>query len=196
MEGELMSDVYLPFAQEPRNMMTLVVRANGDPAALVPAIRREIRAFDPDLPVVRMSTMEDLVGTSVAGRRFNALLLGLFGGVALVLSLIGTYGVISYGVAQRIQEIGIRAALGARAGDVLRLVVGRAMRLTVAGILIGLAGAFLLTGVLRELLYGVEPHDPATFATIALLLTGISLAASYIPTRRALRVDPIRALRS
>ena len=140
--------------------------------------------------------MDELVGTSVAARRFNALLLGLFGAVALVLSLIGTYGVISYGVAQRTQEIGIRAALGARAGDVLRLVLGRAMRLTLLGIAIGLAGAFLLTGVLRELLYGVEPHDPVTFAGIAVLLAGISLAASYLPTRRALQVDPIRALRT
>lgn len=196
LDREFMSDVYLPFVQEPRTMMTLVVRTSGDAAALLPAIRREIRAFDRDLPIVRMSTMEDLVGTSVAGRRLNAVLLGLFGGVALVLSLIGTYGVISYGVAQRTQEIGIRAALGARAGDVLRLVLGRAMRLTVTGIVVGLVGAFLLTGVLRELLYGVEPHDPATFGTIAVLLAAVSVIASYIPTRRALRVDPMRALRS
>ncbi|HSA54924.1 MAG TPA: ABC transporter permease [Gemmatimonadaceae bacterium] len=196
LDREFMSDMYLPFSQEPREMMTLVVRTSGDPAAFVPALRRELRAFDRDLPIVRMSTMDDMVGTSVAGRRFNALLLALFGVVALVLSLIGTYGVISYGVAQRTQEIGIRAALGARAGDVLRLVLGRALRLTLLGIAIGLTGAFLLTGVLTELLFGVKPHDPVTFATIALLLMAVSLAASYLPTRRALRVDPIRALRS
>ena len=196
LDREFTSDVYLPFTQEPQNAMTLVLRTDGDPAALIPAIRREVRAFDRDLPIVGLSTMDELVGTSVAARRFNALLLGLFGAVALVLSLIGTYGVISYGVAQRTQEIGIRAALGARAGDVLRLVLGRAMRLTLLGIAIGLAGAFLLTGVLRELLYGVEPHDPVTFGVIAVLLAGISLAASYLPTRRALQVDPIRALRT
>jgi predicted permease len=195
LDREFMSDVYLPFSQEPRSMMTLVVRTSADPASFIPAIRDAIRDFDRDLPIVRLMTMDDLIGTSVARRRFNALLLGLFGGVALVLSLIGTYGVISYGVAQRTQEIGIRAALGARAGHVLRLVLGRAMRLTLAGIALGLAGAFWLTRVLTDLLFGVEPHDPATFALIALLLALVSLVASYVPTRRALRVDPIRVLR-
>jgi putative ABC transport system permease protein len=139
--------------------------------------------------------MDDVLGDAVGRQRFNALLLGAFGAAALLLSLVGTYGVIAYGVAQRTHEIGIRTALGARTGDVMKLVLGRAMLLTLSGILLGLGGALALTRLLAGLLYAVEPTDATTFAGVALALALVSLLASYLPTRRATRVDPLTALR-
>jgi putative ABC transport system permease protein len=189
-------DMYLPHSQEPDVSMVMVIRTAGPPMELAASVRREIHAFDRDLPVDQMASMEQVIGKSVGRSRFNALLIGVFGAVALLLSLVGTYGVIAYGVAQRTHEIGIRAALGASATDVLSMILGRALRLTLAGVAIGVAGALALTRLLEGLLFGVTPTDPVTFIAISGLLAVVSLAASYLPTRRAMRVDPLIAMRA
>ncbi|MEX2282754.1 MAG: ABC transporter permease [Gemmatimonadota bacterium] len=189
-------EMYLPQSQEPRGALTVVLRTTGDPGNYIDAVRQQIRAFDRDLPAGQILPMTSLVRESVRGPRFNALLLGASGALALALALIGIYGVISYSVASRTQEIGIRTALGADARDVLKLVLGQAMTLAGIGIGIGLAGALALARVLRRMLFEVEPTDPLTFAAIATLLAIVSMLASYLPTRRATRVDPLVALRS
>jgi putative ABC transport system permease protein len=189
------AEMYLPPTQEPMREMMLVVRTRSAPLQLAGAVQAQIRALDRDLPIQQIRTMENIVWESVGRSRFYATLLGAFGVLALLLSCVGIYGVISYAVAQRTHEIGIRTALGARAGDVLRLVLGHALGLTLAGIAIGLVGAFALTRLLRGLLFEIEPTDPLTFAAITVGLTALSLLASFIPTRRALRVDPMNSLR-
>jgi putative ABC transport system permease protein len=189
-------DFYLPLSQEPRGDLTLLLRTSSDPGSKLGAVREIIRGFDRDLPVTSLRTLDETLGLSVGRHRFNAIVLGAFGAVALLLSLIGTYGVISYGVSQRRQEIGVRAALGASARDVRALVLGRALRLSLLGIALGLAGALALTKVLGGLLFGVSPTDPLTFAAVAGLLVLVALMASWIPTRRALRVDPVEAMKN
>ena len=159
-------------------------------------VRQRIRSLDTQLPVGAMETMDRVVWNSVGRPRFNALLLGVSGGIALLLAVIGVYGVISYSVQRRTHEIGIRRALGAQTRDVLRLVLGQAFGLVVTGIVIGAIGAMGLTRVLATLLYDVAPTDPATFTIVALLLGGVALLASYLPGKRAARVDPTDALRS
>ncbi|MBI3667428.1 MAG: FtsX-like permease family protein [Acidobacteria bacterium] len=187
--------VYRPFLQNTQNEMTILIRAEGDPLKLVAAARAEIGAVDPNQPIDNVRTMEQVVSQSVARRRFQMLLLGLFATVALVLTMVGLYGVISYSVSQRTHEIGIRMALGAQQGDVLRMVVGQGLRLAMFGLGAGLAAALLLTRVLSSMLYGVSPTDPATFAGVSFLLAVVALAASYFPARRATKVDPMVALR-
>jgi putative ABC transport system permease protein len=195
LDGELRPMVYWTLPQLTYSSMTLVVRTAGDPGALGPAAVREIRVIDKDQPVSDVRTMASWLSESTARTRFGTLLLSVFACVALLLASVGIYGVISYSVAQRKNEIGIRMALGAQTRDVLRLVVGQGMRLVLAGVALGLLGALALTRVMSGLLYGVEATDPPTFAANALLLAAVSLLACYVPARRATRVDPLTALK-
>jgi putative ABC transport system permease protein len=188
-------ELYFPYGQESTSAMTLVVHTNGDAMRVVPAVRDEVRALDPDQAIFRVQTLAEIVADTVASRRVSMLLIGLFAAIALVLGAVGIYGVVSYGVTQRTHEIGIRMALGARPSDVLRLVVGQGSALAATGIAVGLVVAFAVTRVLTTMLFAVSATDPFTFASVALLLGAVALLASYIPARRATRVDPMVALR-
>jgi putative ABC transport system permease protein len=197
LDAEVKEEAYSPYYQAPFwQDMTLVVRTTVDPMSIANAVRNEIRALDKDQPVTRIRTMEAVIAGSVAQHRFRTLLLGLFAVMALLLAAVGIYGVISYTVAQRTQEIGIRIALGAQQRDVLRLVVRQGMAPALVGLGVGLIGAFALTRLMKDLLFDVRADDPATFALVALLLAAAALMACYIPARRAAKVDPIIALRS
>jgi predicted permease len=187
--------VYVPYPQFPSLSMSLVARTDVDPKVLIPAIRGEVWAVDKDQPVTDIKTMGQYVSDSVSPRRANALLFGTFAGLALILALIGIYGVMSYSVTQRIHEVGIRIALGAQRRDVIKLIVGNGMALVLTGVVIGLVCALALTRVLSSLLYGVSSTDPMTFSFISLLLVSVAWFASYIPARRATKVDPMIALR-
>jgi putative ABC transport system permease protein len=195
LQGEPISGVYVPLAQSPGMSLTAVVRADVEPRSLVSAVRKEVAAMDRDLPVYEVKTLDDYLAASVAEPHFNTLLLGVFAGLALALAAVGLYGVVSYSVTQRTHEIGVRMALGAERYDVLRLVVRQGLLLVLAGVAIGLAAALALTRLMSSLLYGVRPTDPATFAFVSLILAGVALLASYIPARRAAKVDPMVALR-
>ncbi len=188
-------EVFLPHAQLAAGAMTLVVRTAGDPLALVPALRAEVRALDRDVPLDGVETMEAVVASSVATSRFTTVLLLAFAGIALVLAAVGIYGVTAYTVAQRAHEIGVRMALGADRRRVLGLVVRQGMAPTLAGIALGLAGALAATRALGALLFEVTPHDPATFAGVAVLLAAVALLANILPARSATAVQPVAALR-
>jgi predicted permease len=175
--------------------MNLAVRTSVDPKSLVASIQKAIREVDTNQPVYQIQTMTELINDSVGTRRFALLILIMFASLALVLAATGIYGVISYSVAQRTQEIGIRVALGARAVDVLRMIVGQSMRFVISGVVIGLAAAFALTRLMTSLLFGVTPTDALTFIAVTLTLLVISLIASYVPARRATQIDPLVALR-
>ena len=187
--------VYVPLAQRPFNMSYLVVKTEGDPARFVSSIRGAVRSVDKDQPIYDVKTLEERIGTSVGQERFIALLLASFSAVALLLAAIGLYGVLSYSVAQRTHEMGVRLAFGAEANDILRRVMRDGMRLIGAGLVIGVAGAAALTGFVEGLLFGVSPLDPRIHVVVVLVLTIVALAACWIPARRAARVDPIVALR-
>ena len=187
--------IYLPNTQFTDSDMLLVVRTAGDPATLAGAVRQDIAAVDSQVPVSSVFTMDEIVAASVAKQQFSVWLFGLFAAIALVLASVGIYGVISYGVAQRTNEIGIRMALGAKKRDVLGMVVGDGMRPALLGAAIGLAAALALTRLLGSLLYGVKPDDPETFVAVCTILIGVALAACYLPARRASKVDPMEALR-
>jgi predicted permease len=195
-------EFYVPHAQFLRfggwlpRYLTLVVRTAGDPAALAASVRRALQAADPELAVAEVRTMRQVVDRSVARPRFTMLLLSGFGGMALLLAAVGVYAVISYSVAQRTRELGIRVALGAQRRDVLGLVVRQGIGLAAAGVAVGLVGALATSRLLRSLLFGVSPVDPLTFAVIPLLLLAVALLASVLPARRATRVSPIAALRA
>jgi putative ABC transport system permease protein len=189
-------DVYLPLAQSYQSRMRLFVRSALDPSTLAPAVAREVRALDGNLPLSELKTMDDRVADAMWRTRIGAWLLSSFAALAVLLTAIGVFGVMAQAVAQRTAEIGIRMALGAQPRDVLGLVLRRAAVVTTAGIVIGAAVALLLTRLLAALLYGVEPGDPATFVSVAVLLGVTALVAGYVPARRATRVDAIAALRA
>ena len=187
--------VFLSNLEAPTGPINLVVRTHGDPKQLASAIRSEIHSLDREIPIADVKTMDEYVSESVAAPRFNTILLGGFAVLALVLAAVGIFGVISYSVAQRTREIGVRRALGADTWGVMRLVLGQGMGLTAIGVAIGVVGAFGVTRLLQTLLFGVTPTDPATFAGVAAVLSAVAFLASYLPARRASKVDPMAALR-
>jgi putative ABC transport system permease protein len=193
--ADVQPEIYLPFAQLPWPSMHLVVRTAGDPRTFVSAVRRRVLALDPDQPVTAIHTMDEILETAAAQPRFTTSLLGALSGTALLLAIVGIYGVISYSVSERTQEMGIRLALGAERTDILRLVLGQGLALALGGIAIGLAASLALTRLLASMLYRVSATDPMTFVGGSLLFALIALVASYIPARRATRVDPMVALR-
>ncbi|HKQ09541.1 MAG TPA: ABC transporter permease [Blastocatellia bacterium] len=196
-------EVYVPLRQREaaidgmglERQMSLTVRTSGEPLELAKVIRQEVGTLDPNVPVAGVRTMEQILATVTVQPRFNMILLGIFAAVALAMASVGIYGVLSYAVTQRTHEIGIRLALGARQGDVLKMVVSQGMVLALTGMAIGVASSFALTRLMTGLLYGVSATDPMTFAAIALLLAGVALLACYLPARRASKVDPMIALR-
>jgi putative ABC transport system permease protein len=194
-DSEVRPETFLPHTQNPSGGLTILVRASTDPASLVGAIRSQVSEIDPNQAIYGVKTMDQWLGEMISQRRFNMLLLAIFAGVALVLAAVGIYGVISYSVTQRTHEIGVRIALGAARRDVMRLVVGQAARLAVIGLGAGLVTAFALTRLMTSLLYGVSATDPLTFAVIPFVLAAIAMLSSYIPARRAAKVDPMIALR-
>jgi macrolide transport system ATP-binding/permease protein len=187
--------IYRPFAQVYPPMASLIVRTSGDPRDLIPVVRREVAALDQNLPPSNIQPLTENIRLALWSARTGVVVLGIFGLLSMVLAAIGIYGVMSYMVARRTREIGVRMALGAQAGDVVKLVVSQGVRLALIGAALGLALAFSVTRLMRSLLYGVGPTDPATFAGVALFLIGVALAACYLPARRATRVDPLAALR-
>ncbi len=189
------AQIYTPHAQDGSwGFLTVVLRTTAAPAAMTATLRREVLRLDKDQPIYNVRTMEDVVAQSIGTRRVSMLLVSVFAGAALILAAVGIYGVMAYSVTQRTQEIGIRMALGAQAGDVLRMVVRQGMTLTIIGIAAGLAGAFVLTRVIANLLFGVSANDPATFLAISALLVSVSFLACYLPGRRAAKLDPMKAL--
>jgi putative ABC transport system permease protein len=188
-------EIYFPQSQMPMSAMTLVVRTAGDPRALQPAVRSVVQSLDRNAPVYSVRTVEELLDRSVATPRFNTLLLALFAAVALILTTVGLYGVISCSVAESTPQIGLRVALGAQRRDVLKLILGQGVMLTMAGVVIGLGAAYGLTRLMSSLLFGVNATDPGTFVGVAVLLVIVATLACYLPARRAMNVDPMVALR-
>ncbi len=198
-DAPVKAEMYVPYWQKqpfafyaPRD---LVIRAAGEPTALVAAVRQAVHEVDPTQPLASIRTLDEVLGRETAQRRVGMILLTTFAGLALLLAALGIYGVLSYFVVQHTPEIGVRMALGAQSGDVLRLIIGKGMRLALMGVAVGLVGAFALTRLLGSLLFEVQATDPLTFGLLALLLTLVALVACYIPARRATKVDPMVALR-
>jgi putative ABC transport system permease protein len=187
--------LYQPLTQRHESGMVLLVRMSGDPVLYIPAIRREVQALEHNLPLTNVRTLTELLGLSLFPARMEAILLGGFGLLALLLAAVGLYGVMSYSVARRTREIGIRIALGAERSDVLRLVLREGMTLVTIGIILGLIVAFAVTRLLTGFLSGISPTDPLAFIAIASFLTVVALAASFIPAYRATKIDPLIALR-
>jgi putative ABC transport system permease protein len=188
-------EIYLPFAQLPWAFMNLIVRTEGDPHRLEAAVRGRVLATDRDQPVTQVRTMEEVLDAAAAQPRFTTSLLGALSGTALLLAMVGIYGVIAYSVAERTGEMGVRIALGAGRGDILRLVLWQGLGMALGGIAIGLVAALAATRLLTSQLYHVSTTDPQAFAGSAALFLAVAAAASYVPARRAMRVDPILALR-
>jgi putative ABC transport system permease protein len=188
--------MYVPNAQDANwGSLTLVARTAGEPVALADSVREAIKAVDKAIPNYNVKTLNDVVATSAAPRRLPMLLLSAFAGVAMLLAMLGIYGVTSYYVTQRTHEIGVRMALGAQLSDVLKLVIQRAMLLAVVGIGIGVAGAFAVTRYLTTLLFGVKPFDTTTLIAVAIVLAAVVLVACLVPAIRAAKIDPLEALK-
>ena len=195
-EEAMEPDVYIPYLQTVEEPPSFVLmRTTGDPAALVAGLRREVFTLDKNVPVYDVKTLEERSQDATSRARFTTLLLGVFAALALFLSSIGIYGVMAYAVAGRTREIGIRMALGAQKADVLRLILSDGIILTITGVVLGLVASFAVTRILTSQLYGVDATDPVTFAVVSAILAAVAMAASYIPARRATRVDPMVALR-
>jgi predicted permease len=190
------SFLWIPLAQEYWSSGSLLVRTTGNPDSVFAAVRSQAQALDPNLPLFDVKTLTEHMRLALFPARVAAMVLGVFGMVALFLSAIGIYGITSYAVAQRTHEIGIRMALGAQLGDVLRLVLNHGLKLTLIGAAIGLIGAYMATRAITSVLYGVSATDPLTFVSVSLLLIGVALLACYVPARRATKVDPLIALRN
>jgi predicted permease len=189
-------ELFLPFAQRPTSGLALAARTFIDPAALAAAVRGEIKALDRELPVFDLATMEERLARQTAPRRFELLLIGSFAATALVLAALGVYGVVAYTVSQGAREIGLRIALGAEPAQIRRAVVRRGLLLAACGVVPGLAGGYALTRFIASALYGVSPRDGATFGTATAVILGVSTLASWLPARRAARIDPVQALRT
>ncbi|HEX6729063.1 MAG TPA: ABC transporter permease, partial [Pyrinomonadaceae bacterium] len=187
--------IFLPYLQNPQPAMSVHVQTSGNPKELAAAVRREVQALDPNLPAFNVMSLAENIDISLFPARFGAVLLGVFGSLALLIASIGIYGVMSYGVSERTHEMGIRMALGARASDVLRLVISQGMRIAIIGVVIGVGLALVSTRIVKSYLYDVSTSDPLTFSGVALLLIGVAALACYIPARRATKVDPLVALR-
>jgi len=202
LDQEVEPEIYTSYLQDGSNAMRLVVRAASNQtsqsslASLAAAIHDQVRALEPNEPVNQVITMDQRLSDSVAQRRYRTLLFGVFAAVGLVIATVGIYGVISYAVSQRTHEIGVRMALGAQASDVLRMVIGQGMRLTLIGVALGVAAALGLTRAIDSLLFNVGATDPMTFVSVTLLIVFVALIACYIPARRATKVDPLVALRT
>jgi putative ABC transport system permease protein len=194
--GAVGPQAYVPVAQSPLGSMVVVVHTAVDPLSMVPSVRGAIAAMDRDLPIYNVEPLDRYVVQSLAPSRFVAVLLGSFAAMALALAAIGLYGVVAYSAAQRAHEMGVRLALGAQKRAVLGLVVAQGFKLAVAGVSVGVIGAFALTRFLTRLLYGVRPTDPLTFVAVSGTMIAVALLASYLPARRATMVDPVVALRS
>ncbi|MGH7969268.1 MAG: FtsX-like permease family protein, partial [Limisphaerales bacterium] len=190
-----MVQAYLPMFQQPLRNWAVVVKTTAEPAGMLAMIRQQVSQLDPALPVFGIHTMKEMRDHNVAPDRLNLGLLGGFAALALVLAIVGLYGLLSFTVTQRRREIGIRLALGAQRFDVLNLVVGQGMRLILAGVVFGLLGSFVLTRLLASVLFKVEPTDPLTLVTVTFALCAVALLACFIPARRATRINPIEALR-
>jgi putative ABC transport system permease protein len=193
--GDVLPEVYSPELEDVGGDLSFVIRATGEPTSLISAVRATVAEVEPNQALHNVMTMEQRLANTTTSRRLNTVLLGSFAGVALLLAVVGIYGVMSYAVTQRRREIGVRMALGAQRGDVSRLVIGEGMKLVLIGALLGLGGALALTRLLKTLLFGVSATDPLTFIVIAALLIIVALLACWIPARRATKVDPLIALR-
>jgi putative ABC transport system permease protein len=195
LDTESGAQMYLPYLQQPWSFMSLVVRTQSDPARMAGVLRHEITAQDANQSVYDVKTMQQIVSESVSQPRLYTMLLGVFAAVAMILAAVGIYGVMNYLVTQRVHEIGIRMALGAQAMEIFKMIVGQGMLLALMGVVIGLAVAFLGTRVMESLLFGVSTRDLTTFLGIPLMLAAIAFFSIYIPARRAMKVDPMVALR-
>ena len=194
---EFTPEVYLSASQIPMDSMSIVARTSvSNPAAITSAVRSELAAVDRNIPLVRVRVFDEYLSRALARPRFNATLLSIFAATALVLTAIGIYGVMAYSVSQRTSEIGIRIALGAGKDSIFRLIVGQAMTIVAISLVAGIAGAFAATRLLNSLLFGIGASDPVTFAAIVLLVSVVAFIAAWLPARRAMRVDPIIALRA
>jgi putative ABC transport system permease protein len=196
LDRALRPQVYVHFGQDPREQMAVVLRSIGDPNLLINAVRQAVQTLDANQPVARVRTMEQIVTTSVANRRFQMMLIGIFATLAVTLAVVGLYAVVSYSVAERIHEMGLRLALGARPSNLVALVLGEGLRLVVIGIGVGIGAALLLTRFLEALLFGVDARDTATFVLAPTILFAAALLGCLAPARRAMRVDPAIALRA